>query len=278
MMSILGLIPIPPGEVAEGQAHYKGKDLLKIPEEELETIRGHQIGLIFQDPMTSLNPVLTLERQLTEAILKHYNVNSEEAIKRAVDLMDLVGIPDAAKRLRDYPHQFSGGMRQRAMIAMGLACNPMLLIADEPTTALDVTIQAQIVDLVKRLRDEIGMAIIWITHDLGVVAGLADRMMVMYAGHAVEEASVKEIYGNPRHPYTIGLLGSLPRLDELREEKLSSIEGLPPDLIALPEGCPFEARCVYAIEKCKTERPSLEPVGPRHRIACWVDVTQALDA
>ena len=165
-------------------------------------------------------------------------------------------------------------MRQRAMIAMGLACNPMLLIADEPTTALDVTIQAQIVDLVKRLRDEIGMAIIWITHDLGVVAGLADRMMVMYAGFVVEEAPVKEVYADPRHPYTLGLLGSLPRLDELRADKLTSIEGLPPDLIALPEGCPFQARCEYAIDKCQTERPELEPVGPRHRIACWVDVTQ----
>jgi oligopeptide transport system ATP-binding protein len=161
------------------------------------------------------------------------------------------------------------------MIAMGLACNPRLLIADEPTTALDVTIQAQIVDLVKRLRDEIGMAIIWITHDLGVVAGLADRMMVMYAGHAVEEAPVKEVYGDPRHPYTIGLLGSLPRLDEVREDRLESIEGLPPDLIALPPGCPFEPRCVYAIDKCREERPQLEPVGPRHRIACWVDITQA---
>jgi oligopeptide transport system ATP-binding protein len=178
-------------------------------------------------------------------------------------------------RLNDYPHQFSGGMRQRAMIAMGLACNPRLLIADEPTTALDVTIQAQIVELVKRLRDEIGMAIIWITHDLGVVAGLADRMMVMYAGHAVEEAPVKEVYGNPRHPYTLGLLGSLPRLDEVREDRLTSIEGLPPDLIALPPGCPFEPRCEFAIDKCREVRPELEPVGPRHRIACWVDVTQA---
>jgi oligopeptide transport system ATP-binding protein len=230
--------------------------------------------MIFQDPMTSLNPVLTIGRQIGEALELHLGMKKEESRKRSAELLEMVGIPQADQRLDDYPHQFSGGMRQRAMIAMGLACNPMLLIADEPTTALDVTIQAQIVELVKRLRDEIGMAIIWITHDLGVVAGLADRMMVMYAGFVVEEAHVKECYANPRHPYTIGLLGSLPRLDEVREEKLTSIEGLPPDLIALPEGCPFEARCVYAIEKCKTERPELEPVGPRHRIACWVDVTQ----
>jgi len=202
-------------------------------------------------------------------------MNREEARKRSAELLTMVGIPEAEMRLDDYPHQFSGGMRQRAMIAMGLACNPRLLIADEPTTALDVTIQAQIVDLVKRLRDDIGMAIIWITHDLGVVAGLADRMMVMYAGHAVEEAPVKEVYANPLHPYTVGLLGSLPRLDELREDRLTSIEGLPPDLIALPPGCPFEPRCVYAIDKCREERPILEPVGPRHRIACWVDITEA---
>jgi oligopeptide transport system ATP-binding protein len=238
-------------------------------------VRGNKIAMIFQDPMTSLNPVLTIGRQINEALELHMGMSKEEASKRSAELLTMVGIPEAAMRLDDYPHQFSGGMRQRAMIAMGLACNPRLLIADEPTTALDVTIQAQIVDLVKRLRDEIGMAIIWITHDLGVVAGLADRMMVMYAGHVVEEAPVKEVYGNPRHPYTLGLLGSLPRLDEVREERLTSIEGLPPDLIALPPGCPFEPRCEFAVDKCRQVRPELEPVGPRHRIACWVDVTQA---
>jgi oligopeptide transport system ATP-binding protein len=242
---------------------------------DIRKVRGNKIAMIFQDPMTSLNPVLTIGRQIGEALELHMGMNKEEARKRSAELLSMVGIPEAEMRLDDYPHQFSGGMRQRAMIAMGLACNPRLLIADEPTTALDVTIQAQIVDLVKRLRDEIGMAIIWITHDLGVVAGLADRMMVMYAGHAVEEAPVKEVYGDPRHPYTVGLLGSLPRLDEVREDRLESIEGLPPDLIALPPGCPFEPRCVYAIEKCREERPELEPVGPRHRIACWVDITQA---
>jgi oligopeptide transport system ATP-binding protein len=224
--------------------------------------------------MTSLNPVLTIGRQVGEALQLHLGMSKDEARKRSAELLEMVGIPQADARLDDYPHQFSGGMRQRAMIAMALACNPQLLIADEPTTALDVTIQAQIVDLVKRLRDEIGMAVIWITHDLGVVAGLADRMMVMYAGFVVEEADVREVYGNPRHPYTIGLLGSLPRLDEIREDRLTSIEGLPPDLIDLPEGCPFAARCVYAIDRCLEERPELEPVGPRHRIACWVDVTQ----
>jgi len=278
VLSIMRLIPQPPGRIVDGQVLFNGEDLLKLSDNEIRQVRGNKIAMIFQDPMTSLNPVLTIGRQIGEALELHMGMNREEARKRSAELLEMVGIPQAADRLDDYPHQFSGGMRQRAMIAMGLACNPMLLIADEPTTALDVTIQAQIVELVKRLRDDIGMAIIWITHDLGVVAGLADRMMVMYAGFAVEEADVKEAYGNPRHPYTIGLLGSLPRLDELREDKLTSIEGLPPDLIALPEGCPFEARCVYAIEKCKTERPDLEPVGPRHRIACWVDVTQATDA
>jgi oligopeptide transport system ATP-binding protein len=218
---------------------------------------------------------LTIGRQIGEALELHMGMSREEARRRSAELLAMVGLPQAESRLNDYPHQFSGGMRQRAMIAMALACNPALLIADEPTTALDVTIQAQIVDLVKRLRDDIGMAIIWITHDLGVVAGLADRVQVMYAGFVVEEAPVKELYANPRHPYTLGLLGSLPRLDEIRVEKLTSIEGLPPDLIALPEGCPFEARCVYAIEKCKTERPELEAVAPKHRIACWVDVTEA---
>jgi oligopeptide transport system ATP-binding protein len=278
VMSVMRLIPQPPGKIVGGEVMFDGRDLLKLSNDEIRQVRGNQIAMIFQDPMTSLNPVLTIGRQIGEALELHLDMKRDVARKRSAELLEMVGIPQAEDRLDDYPHQFSGGMRQRAMIAMGLACNPQLLIADEPTTALDVTIQAQIVDLVKRLRDEIGMAVIWITHDLGVVAGLADRMMVMYAGFAVEEASVKEVYANPRHPYTIGLLGSLPRLDEIRLDKLESIEGLPPDLISLPDGCPFEARCIYAIEKCKTERPELEPVGPRHRIACWVDVTQAHQA
>jgi len=275
VLSVMRLIPQPPGRIVGGEVIFDGRDLLKLSDDEIRQVRGNQIAMIFQDPMTSLNPVLTIGRQIGEALELHLNMKRDVARKRSAELLEMVGIPYAEERLDDYPHQFSGGMRQRAMIAMGLACNPQLLIADEPTTALDVTIQAQIVELVKRLRDEIGMAIIWITHDLGVIAGLADRMMVMYAGFVVEEAHVKEMYANPRHPYTVGLLGSLPRLDEIRLDKLASIEGLPPDLIALPDGCPFEARCIYALEKCKTERPELEPVGPRHRIACWVDVTKA---
>ena len=274
VLSVMRLIPQPPGRIVAGEVLFQEQDLLELPDNEMRQIRGNHIAMIFQDPMTSLNPVLTIGRQIGEALELHLHMKKDEARKRSAELLEMVGIPQAEDRLDDYPHQFSGGMRQRAMIAMGLACNPQLLIADEPTTALDVTIQAQIVELVKRLRDEVGMAIIWITHDLGVIAGLADRMMVMYAGFIVEEAMVKDLYADPRHPYTIGLLGSLPRLDEIRDEKLTSIEGLPPDLIALPPGCPFEARCVYALEKCKTERPVLEPVGPRHRIACWVDVTQ----
>jgi len=274
VLSVMRLIPQPPGKIVAGQVLFEGRDLLQVSDEEIRQVRGNKIAMIFQDPMTSLNPVLTIGRQIGEALELHLHMSREEARKRSAELLAMVGIPQAEARLDDYPHQFSGGMRQRAMIAMALACNPQLLIADEPTTALDVTIQAQIVDLVKRLRDEMGMAIIWITHDLGVVAGLADRMMVMYAGFAVEEAPVKEVYADPRHPYTLGLLGSLPRLDEVRREKLQSIEGLPPDLIDLPPGCPFEPRCVYAIERCKVERPELAPVGPRHRIACWVDVTQ----
>jgi oligopeptide transport system ATP-binding protein len=274
VLSVMRLIPQPPGKIVDGQVLFDGSDLLELSGDEIRRVRGNQIAMIFQDPMTSLNPVLTIGRQIGEALELHLGMNRESARKRTAELLEMVGIPQAAARLDDYPHQFSGGMRQRAMIAMALACNPQLLIADEPTTALDVTIQAQIVDLVKRLRDDIGMAVIWITHDLGVVAGLADRMMVMYAGFVVEEAPVREVYANPRHPYTIGLLGSLPRLDAVRSDKLASIEGLPPDLIALPEGCPFEARCTYAIEKCKTERPELESVGPKHRIACWVDVTE----
>ena len=278
VLSVMRLIPQPPGRIVAGEVLFQEQDLLELPDNEMRQIRGNHIAMIFQDPMTSLNPVLTIGRQIGEALELHLHMKKDEARKRSAELLEMVGIPQAEDRLDDYPHQFSGGMRQRAMIAMGLACNPQLLIADEPTTALDVTIQAQIVELVKRLRDEVGMAIIWITHDLGVIAGLADRMMVMYAGFIVEEAMVKDLYADPRHPYTIGLLGSLPRLDEIRDEKLTSIEGLPPDLIALPPGCPFEARCVYALEKCKTERPVLEPVGPRHRIACWVDVTQVPEA
>jgi oligopeptide transport system ATP-binding protein len=272
VLSLLRLIPQPPGKVTGGEVWFEGKDLLKMTDEEIRQVRGNRIAMIFQDPMTSLNPVLTIGFQVSEALMLHLGMDRAQATKRTVELLEMVGIPQAANRIDDYPHQFSGGMRQRVMIAMGLSCNPQILIADEPTTALDVTIQAQITDLVKRLRDEIGMAIIWITHDLGVVAGLADRVIVMYAGFIVEEAPVKDLYACPSHPYTVGLLGSLPRLDAVAH-RLSSIEGLPPDLIDLPKGCPFFARCKFRIERCAVENPHLEPVAPGHRIACWVDVT-----
>jgi oligopeptide transport system ATP-binding protein len=275
VMSLMRLIPMPPGKIVGGEALFEGRDLLKISDDEMRSVRGNKIAMIFQDPMTSLNPVLAIGQQVGEALELHLGMNKEEAHQRTIELLEMVGIPLAADRVDDYPHQFSGGMRQRVMIAMGLSCNPQLLIADEPTTALDVTIQAQIVDLVKKLRDEIGMAIIWITHDLGIVAGLADRVAVMYAGYIVEQASVKTLYGDPRHPYTLGLLGSLPRLDEERGRRLTSIEGFPPDLIDLPQGCPFYERCGYRIDRCRLENPSLEPVVPHHKVACWVDVTTA---
>ena len=273
VLSLLRLIPQPPGKITSGEVVFQGKDLLKMSDDEIRQVRGNRIAMIFQDPMTSLNPVLTIGFQVSEALMLHMGMDRTAATKRTIELLEMVGIPQAASRVDDYPHQFSGGMRQRVMIAMGLSCNPQVLIADEPTTALDVTIQAQITDLVKRLRDEIGMAIIWITHDLGVVAGLADRVIVMYAGFIVEEAPVKDLYAHPSHPYTLGLLGSLPRLDAVRNEKLTSIEGLPPDLIDMPKGCPFYARCKFRIERCASANPRLEPVSPGHRIACWVDVT-----
>lgn len=275
VMSLIRLIPSPPGKIVAGEVIFDGQDLLKLSDDEIRSIRGNKIAMIFQDPMTSLNPVLTVGRQIGEALELHLGMDKKQAKSRAIELLELVGIPSARERIDNYPHQFSGGMRQRVMIAMGLSCNPQLLIADEPTTALDVTIQAQIIDLVKRLRDEIGMAMIWITHDLGVVAGLAHRVIVMYAGYIVEEAPVKELYQNPRHPYTTGLLGSLPRLDEERPEQLQSIEGLPPDLINFPKGCPFYARCKYRIDICAHEMPPLKTVGVGHKAACHVDISVA---
>ena len=271
MMSVLRLIPTPPGEIVSGTAHFRGQDLLKMPDDEIRHIRGAQISMVFQDPMTSFNPVLTIGRQVAEPLEIHLGMSRDQAAKRVVELLEMVGIPRAKERLNDYPHQFSGGMRQRVMIAMALACNPQILIADEPTTALDVTIQAQIVDLVKRLRDELGMAIIWITHDLGIIAGLAKRVVVMYGGYFIEEALVKELYANPQHPYTMGLLGSLPRLDLDQKKRLVSIDGLPPVLYEEPQYCPFAPRCKYAMERCWQENPKLEPVGPDHKVACWVD-------
>jgi len=271
MLSVLGLIASPPGQVTAGKAIFAQQDLLKLPKDELRYIRGAQISMIFQDPMTSLNPVLTVGRQLTEPLELHLGMTKEQARNRAAELLQMVGIPNGKDRLKDYPHQFSGGMRQRVMIAMALSCSPQILIADEPTTALDVTIQAQITDLVKRLRDELGMAIIWITHDLGVGAGLAQRVLVMYGGFIIEEALVMDLYASPEHPYTLGLLGSLPRIDELENTKLISIEGLPPVLYEKPNSCPFAPRCKWAMEHCWKENPPLLEVGPNHRAACWVD-------
>ncbi len=272
MLSVLRLIPTPPGMITAGTAEFYEQDLLKMQDDEIRHIRGAQISMIFQDPMTSLNPVLTIGKQLTEPMLLHLGMTKEEANERAAKLLEMVGISGAEEHLADYPHQFSGGMRQRVMIAMALSCNPKVLIADEPTTALDVTIQAQFIDLVKRLQKNFGMAIIWITHDLGVIAGLAQRVMVMYGGNFIEEAEVKELYANPQHPYTVGLLGSLPRLDGKHSERLVSIDGLPPVLYEPPTACPFAPRCEFVIDRCLKENPALEEVAPKHRVACWVDI------
>jgi oligopeptide/dipeptide ABC transporter ATP-binding protein len=272
MLSVMRLLHVPPAKISADRLYFMETDIMALSKEEMRNVRGSQIAMIFQDPMTSLNPVLTIGFQLIEPLQLHLGLADDAAAKRGSELLEMVGIPDSASRLDDYPHQFSGGMRQRAMIAMALACNPAILIADEPTTALDVTIQAQIVELIKRLQDQIGMALIWITHDLGVVAGLADRVVVMYAGYIVESASVDELYGQPRHPYTAALLRSLPRMDGSVGEDLESIKGLPPDLIQLPTGCPFAARCTFVQDKCREENPLLEEVSPQHKIACWIDV------
>src|SRR5919199_1597748 len=271
-LSVMRLIPTPPGRIAGGEVIFNGRDLLKLRDEEMRRIRGNDIAMVFQDPMTSLNPVLTIGRQIGEALELHKGMDGKAARNRTIELLEMVGIPSARTRVDDYPHQFSGGMRQRVMIAMAISCEPRLLIADEPTTALDVTIQAQILDLILRLRRELGMAVILITHDLGVVAGVCDRIAVMYAGYIVEEASAEDLFADPRHPYTLGLLRSVPRMDQPRRERLVPIEGMPPDLINLPRGCPFAPRCAYAVEHSQTENPRLEPVGAGHRVACWVDV------
>jgi len=268
-LSIMRLIQRPGRNVA-GEVSFGGKDLLALSESEMRRVRGKDISMIFQEPMTSLNPVLTIGRQLTEALQLHLGLDKKGAEARAGELLLMVGIPEGDTRLRDYPHQFSGGMRQRVMIAMALSCNPKMLIADEPTTALDVTIQAQILELVQRLGRELGTSVLIITHNLGVVARYADRVNVMYAGKIIERGSAREIYGNPRHPYTLGLLRSVPRLDEPKKAKLEPIEGMPPDLIALPQGCSFRARCKYAIDRCATEIPPLMEVAEGHTAACFV--------
>ncbi|MCB8938595.1 MAG: ABC transporter ATP-binding protein [Ardenticatenaceae bacterium] len=269
VLSIMGLIPDPPGKVEAGEVLYNGRNLLKLSTNEMRQIRGRDIAMIFQDPMTSLNPVLTVGQQLTEALRLHLGMNEEQADVRAAELLKIVGIPDAADRLNDFPHQFSGGQRQRVMIAMALSCNPSILIADEPTTALDVTIQAQIVDLVKRLQEEMGMAIIWITHDLGIVAGMVDKVSVMYAGFIVEQGPVRDVYKKTSHPYTLGLLESIPKLDSKEKTRLYTIKGLPPDLLQEPNSCPFAPRCPFVIDKCRQENPPLKPVEPNHLAACW---------
>ncbi|MGB2962678.1 MAG: ABC transporter ATP-binding protein [Anaerolineales bacterium] len=276
VMSILGLILSAAGKVEGGEAYFAGKygqcDLLKLTPAELRAVRGGQIGFVFQDPISSLNPILTIGEQISETLVKHLGMSGEEAHKKTIELLELVGIPDPEMRYRNYPHQFSGGMRQRVMIAIAIACNPAIIIADEPTTALDVTIQAQIVDLFQRLRNELGIAVIWITHDLGVVAGVADRVLVMYGGRVAEIALVDELYERPQHPYTIGLLGALTRLDAWESRRLASIEGTPPDMLIPVTHCPFAPRCPYAFERCWQEIPQLIDVGKQHRTSCFYDL------
>jgi oligopeptide transport system ATP-binding protein len=269
VLSLLQLIAQPPGRIDDGEALFNGVDLLKMSDEGIRSIRGKDIGMIFQDPMTSLNPVLTIRRQMTEGLLKHMGMTRAEADRRAIELLDLVGISNPEKRIKEYTFQFSGGMRQRVMIAMALACNPQLLIADEPTTALDVTIQAQIMNLIKDLQKKLGMAVIWITHDLGVVANFAQNVQVMYAGYIVEKTSVKKLFANPVHPYTIGLINSLPSLDDNEYRRLEAIKGAPPNLISLGDSCPFAPRCTRSSDLCLKQNPQLEETGNGHLVACW---------
>ena len=271
VMSLLKLIPMPPGEIVAGKAIFQGQDLISMGSEDIRRVRGHKIGFIFQDPMTSLNPVLTIGQQIMEPLRAHLGMSHAEAKESVVKLLKLIGIPKAESRLEDYPHQFSGGMRQRVMIAIALSCYPKILIADEPTTALDVTIQAQIIDLIKQLRKEFNMSIIWITHDLGVIAGIAERVVVMYGGYIVEKAAVKDLYHDPQHPYTQGLLGSLPRLEERTVERLINIKGQPPNLLSEPTSCPFAPRCPHVFERCIEKNPTLVPVALGHEVACWWD-------
>jgi oligopeptide transport system ATP-binding protein len=268
-LSVMGLVPQPPGRIEGGEALLGGRDLLKLSPAQWRRVRGREIAMVFQDPMTSLNPVLTIGYQLTEALRQHLGMSRREATDRAAEMLRMVGIPNPRDRLSDHPHQLSGGQRQRVLIAMALSCGPSVLIADEPTTALDVTIQAQIVELVKELQDRLGMAMIWITHDLALVAGLAHRVAVMYAGFIVEEAPVRTLYATPRHPYTVGLLNSMPRVDASARGPLASIEGQPPDLGRPFESCPFAPRCPWADQRCREERPPLMEVGTGHRSACW---------
>lgn len=270
MMSLLRLIPNPPGLIVGGQVIFEGEDLLAVDEEEMRHVRGNRIAMVFQEPMTSLNPVITVGRQIAESLELHRGMDSSQSREETVRLLRMVGIPDAAGRVDNYPHQFSGGMRQRVMIAMALSCDPKLLIADEPTTAVDVTIQAQLLEIMKKLTYELGTALILVTHNLGIVARYADKVYVMYAGRIIESAPSLELYGSPKHPYTMGLLSSVPRLDESVKEKLVPVEGLPPSLIDLPPLCAFLPRCVYAIDRCREEDPQLVAIGDNHYARCWL--------
>lgn len=273
-MSVLRLIPYPPGIIEGGEIVFKGEDLLQVTEDRIRDIRGDRIAMVFQEPSTSLNPVLTVRRQLSEALELHRGMNKRTALEESIKLLDLVGIPDARQRVMDYPHQFSGGMQQRIMIAMALSCSPELIIADEPTTALDVTVQAQILELIAELREEMGMAVLIITHNLGVVARYVDRVNVMYAGSLVETGPTDVIYSDPKHPYTIALLASVPRLDEPKAEELAVIEGMPPNLANLPIGCPFAERCSYVMDQCREVKPELEEVGKDHYRACFYEAAK----
>jgi oligopeptide transport system ATP-binding protein len=273
MMSLLGLIPMPPGKVESGEAIFYGRqDLLQLTPAELRDVRGGQIGFVFQDPISTLNPILTIGEQIAETLVRHKGYTQEQAHERTIKLLTQVGIPDPELRYKAYPFQFSGGMRQRVVIAIAIACNPQIIIADEPTTALDVTVQAQIVDLFKQLREALDVTVIWITHDLGVVAGIADRALVMYAGRPAEIAPVDDLYEQPQHPYTLGLLGALPRLDVKETKRLVSIKGAPPDLLMPLQHCPFAWRCEYAFDRCWQEIPPLVTVGKGHQVSCFYDL------
>ncbi|NNU81106.1 ABC transporter ATP-binding protein [Halovulum dunhuangense] len=278
MMSLLGLLPSPPAEIREGRILFQGRDLRSLSAGQMRALRGREIGFVFQDPMTSLNPVFTVGYQLMEPLRLHMGLAKPAARRRAAELLALVGIPDATRRLDDYPHQFSGGMRQRVMIAIALACEPKVLIADEPTTALDVTIQAQILELVRELRQKMGMAIVWITHDLGVIAGIADRVLVMYGGQIVEHAGVADLFADPRHPYTRALLETIPRVDGVRDTRLRTIAGQPPSLGAQPSACPFARRCPHVFDRCLSANPARRPVASGHDVACFWDATRGAPA
>jgi oligopeptide transport system ATP-binding protein len=276
MMSLLRLLPEPPAKIEGGEALFYDNgdqlDLLKLSKADMREVRGGKIGFIFQDALTALNPVMTVGQQISESLVQHLGMDQSQARKRSIELLAHVGIPGASQRHNNYPHQFSGGMRQRVMIAVAIACNPKIVIADEPTTALDVTVQAQIVELTKRLQEELGLAVIWITHDLGVVAGIADRVLVMYAGQPVEVGHVDDVYEHPQHPYTIGLLGALPRLGQTGDKRLVSIDGAPPDLLEEPRHCQFAWRCPFVFDRCWEEIPPQIKVGSRHTATCFYDV------